>query len=111
MRIFNRSAILHYAKIHADSRQDLLAWYADAASADWGSPQDVKGRFPAASIIANNRVVFDICGNRYRLIVSFNYRHRAGYIKFFGTHAQYEKIDARSVDTTGVSHGKTKRKH
>ena len=65
----------------------------------------------AASIIANDRVAFNICGNRYRLIVSFNYRHRAGHIKFFGTHAQYETIDARSVDTTGVSHGKAKRKH
>ena len=111
MRIFNRSAVLHYARRHANARQDLLAWYADAATADWGSPQDVKARFPTASIIANNRVVFNICGNGYRLIVSFNYRHRAGYIKFFGTHAQYDRIDAQIIDTTGVIHGKAKRQH
>jgi len=111
VRIFNRSAVLHYAKSHADARQDLLAWYADAEKADWGLPQDVKRRFPVASVIANNRVVFNICGNRYGLVVSFNYRHRAGYIKYFGTHAEYEKIDAQTVDTTGVSHGKAKRKH
>ena len=111
MRIFNRSAILHYARIHANARQDLLAWYADAAAAGWGSPQDVKARFPAASFIANNRVVFNICGNRYRLVVSFNYHHRAGYIKFFGTHSEYDRIDAQTIDTTGVIHGKAKRKH
>ena len=111
MRIFNRSAILHYARLHADARQDLLAWYADAVTAGWRSPQDVKARFPAASIIANNRVVFNLCGNRYRLIVSFNDRHRAGHIKFFGTHAQYDRIDAQTIDTTGAIHDKAKRKH
>lgn len=109
MRIFNRSAILHYSKHHASARDDLLAWYADAAAAGWKSPHDVKARFPGASIIGNNRVVFNICGSRYRLIVSFNYRYGAGYIKFFGTHAEYDRVDAESVDTTGVIHGKAGR--
>ncbi len=107
MRIFNRSAILCYGKHHAGAREDLLAWYADAAAADWKSPHDVKARFPGASAIGNNRIVFNICGNLYRLIVSFNYRYGAGYIKFSGPHADYDRIDAASVDTTGVVHGKT----
>ena len=66
------------------------------------------GRFPRASVAANNRIVFDIGGNRYRLIVSISYEHAAAYIKFFGTHAEYERVDANTVDHTGVIHGKAK---
>ena len=75
------------------------------------TPAQVKVQFPKASIIANNRVVFDIAGNRYRLIVSMNYKFQSAYIKFFGTHAEYDRIDAAGVDHTGhiahtgASHG------
>jgi mRNA interferase HigB len=109
MRIFNRSAVEEYGKQHAAAREALLAWYAEAAQAQWPSPQEVKRQFPKASIIANNRVVFNIAGNGFRLIVSFNYKFLAGYIKFFGTHAEYDRIDAATVDHTGVHHGKTNR--
>ncbi|MCC6194210.1 MAG: type II toxin-antitoxin system HigB family toxin [Burkholderiales bacterium] len=61
-------------------------------------------------MIANNRVVFNIAGNAYRLIVSFNYRYRAGYVKFFGTHAEYSRVDAATVDSTGAIHGKKDRR-
>ena len=108
MRIFNRSAILFYAKRHADVRDDLLAWSAEAGKAIWKSPIEIRRQFPRASVVANNRIVFDIGGDRYRLIVSFNYKHAAGYVKFFGTHAQYNRIDAATVDLTGVVHGKAK---
>ena len=64
---------------------------------------------PEASVIANNRVVFNIAGNAFRLIVAFNYMFLAGYIKFFGTHAEYDRVDATAVDQTGVQHGKAKR--
>src|SRR5450756_396894 len=77
MRIFNKSAILHYARRHAGAREDLLAWHAETEKAVWGSPSEIKRQFPNASVVANNRVVFNICGNRYRLIVSFAYRHKA----------------------------------
>lgn len=110
MRIFNRSAILSYARLHADAQNDLLSWYAIAEKAHWHNPQDVKTKFPNASIIGNNRVVFNIKGNNYRLIVSFNYQHGACYIKFFGSHAQYDKVNAETVDLTGVTHGKSKRR-
>lgn len=109
MRIFNRSAVDHYGRQHAAARAPLRAWYAEAVRADWASPADVKRQFPKASVIANNRIVFDIGGNAYRLIVSFNYGFRAGYIKFFGSHAEYDRVDAATIDRTGVQHGKTKR--
>ena len=105
MRIFNKSAIELYAKAYAPARDGLRAWYAEAMDAAWLTPEDVKAQFPKASIITNNRVVFDISGNRYRLIVSMNYKFRSAYIKFFGTHAAYDRVDAASVDHTGVHHG------
>ncbi len=108
MRIFNRSAILFYAKRHADARDDLLAWFAEAEKAVWKSPAGIRRQFPRASVVANGRIVFDIGGNRYRLIVSFNYEHAAGYIKFFGSHAQYDRVNAATVDLTGAIHGKAK---
>lgn len=106
MRIFNKSAIELYAKRHAPARDGLRSWYAEATEAVWTTPEQVKAQFPKASVIANNRVVFDIAGNRYRLIVSINYKFQSAYIKFFGTHAAYDRIDAASVDHTGVNHGK-----
>ena len=106
MRIFNKSAIELYAKAHAPARDNLRSWYAEAIEASWLTPEQVKAQFPKASIIANNRVVFDIAGNRYRLIVSMNYKFQSAYIKFFGTHSEYDRIDAATVDHTGVNHGK-----
>jgi mRNA interferase HigB len=95
--------------MHAAAREALRAWYIEASRAEWRSPEDVKRQFPKASIVANDRVVFNVAGNAFRLIVSFNYKFQAGYIKFFGTHAEYDRIDATTVDATGAQHGKTKR--
>ena len=106
MCIFNKSAIELYARAHAPARDSLRAWYAEAIEAVWLTPGQVKAQFPKASVIANNRVVFDIAGNSYRLIVSMNYKCQSVYIKFFGTHAEYDRIDAASVDHTGAHHGK-----
>lgn len=107
MRIYNRSAIEAYGRKHAAAREALRAWYHEAARADWGSPGDVKRQFPKASVVANDRVVFNVAGNAYRLVVSFNYAYRAGYVKFFGTHAEYDRVDAAKVDHTVRSlHGK-----
>ncbi len=100
---------MFYARRHADVRDDLLAWYAEASLAQWKAPADVKRQFPGASVVANNRIVFNLGGNRYRLIVSFAYQHQAGYIKFFGSHAEYDRVDAATIDHTGIIHGKAKR--
>ncbi|MCI4427530.1 MAG: type II toxin-antitoxin system HigB family toxin [Burkholderiales bacterium] len=98
--MFNRSAIEQHGRQHSGARDALRAWYAEASRSDWASPEEVKRHFPKASVVANNRIVFNVAGNMYRLIVSFNYRYRSGYIKFFGTHAEYNKVDAATVDQT-----------
>ena len=81
----------------ADAKEPLLAWYRHALAADWASPADIKAEFGRASILRNGRVVFDIAGNKYRLVTWINYPYRVLYIRFIGTHAQYDKIDAQTV--------------
>lgn len=83
-----------------DAKQPLQSWYAVTAQATWSSPADVKAQYGSASIVGNNRVVFNIAGNKYRLIVAFAYRIQVAYVKFIGTHAEYDKIDAATVDMT-----------
>lgn len=83
---------------HKDAQGPLKAWLAEARSAQLSSPQDVKNRYASASIIANNRVVFNIKGNDYRLIVAIAYQMQYVYVKFIGTHAEYDKVDATVVD-------------
>jgi len=72
-------------------------WYDTAKKAEWSRPGDVKRQFRNASIIGGNRVVFNIAGNKYRLVVKFNYPYRLGYIRFIGTHRQYDQIDAEII--------------
>jgi mRNA interferase HigB len=81
----------------ADSKGPLQTWYRYALRADWASPADVKAEFGHASILKDGRVVFNISGNKYRLVVWINYARRIVYIRFVGTHAQYDAIDAQTV--------------
>jgi mRNA interferase HigB len=76
----------------------LKAWFAEVKFAQWATPQDVKNRYANASVIANNRVVFNIKGNDYRLIVAIAYKMQYVYVKFIGTHAEYDKVDAATVN-------------
>ena len=82
---------------YADSEQQLKAWFQEAKKADWSLPMDIKAAFRKASIIAGNRVVFNIAGNKYRLVVKTNYPYRTVYIRFIGTHTQYDQIDVEKV--------------
>jgi mRNA interferase HigB len=82
---------------YADSREPVLAWYRHVVRADWESPAAVKQEFRHASILRDGRVVFNIAGNKYRLVVWINYRYRVVYIRFLGTHSQYDQIDAQTV--------------
>jgi mRNA interferase HigB len=75
----------------------LKAWYQEAEDADWKGPGDIKRNYPSASILEDNRVVFNIKGNRYRLIVRINYHYGMVWIRFIGTHSQYDKIDASKI--------------
>lgn len=83
---------------HPDSEHPLKAWYDEARIAHWSKPQDIKSLYASASFSGRNRVVFNIKGNDYRLIVAVAYRFQAVYIKFVGTHADYDKIDASTVE-------------
>jgi len=82
---------------YADAREPALAWYRHAIKADWRSPADVKREFGSASILRDGRVVFNLAGNKYRLVVWINYSYRVVYIRFIGTHAQYDRIDAQTI--------------
>jgi len=97
MRIISKKTLRDFWENHADSRKDLEEWYGIAFKSDWFSPQAIKQTFPKASIVANNRVVFNILVGNYRLIVMFAYRTRIGYIRFIGTHKAYDKIDASEI--------------
>lgn len=83
---------------HPDAEQALKAWAEEVGKAEWPTPQAIKTRYPSASFIAGNRVVFNIKGNRYRLIVAIAYRLGVVYIKFIGTHAEYDAIDAATIE-------------
>ena len=80
-----------------DSEQSLRAWYVEAKNAKWSNPDDIKKQYRNASIISNNRVVFNIKGNEYRLVVSLRYEFKIVYIRFIGTHKQYDKINAEEI--------------
>lgn len=80
-----------------DAREPVLAWYRHAVKADWANPAAVKADFGSASILKDGRVVFNIAGNKYRLVVWINYPYRVVYVRFIGTHRQYDAIDAQTI--------------
>ncbi len=82
---------------HSEAQEPTMAWYRHALKADWASPDQVKADFGNASILKDGRVVFNIGGNKYRLIVWINYAYRVVYIRFIGTHADYDNIDAQTI--------------
>lgn len=100
MRIIALSTLKAFWAKHpeySDAREPTLAWYRLTLAADWSAPADVKRDFRTASILKGGRVVFNIAGNKYRLVVWINYAYRVTYIRFIGTHAQYDKIDAQAI--------------
>ena len=97
MRVIDLVTLRVFWESYPDARQPLQAWYDDARHALWKSPNDIKVVYRNAGIIANNRVVFNIKGNDYRLIVAVNYRFGIVYIRFVGSHKGYDRIDATTV--------------
>ena len=83
---------------YADAQGPLVSWYDEAAQANWTSPQDIKAQYRNASICGNNRVVFNIAGNKYRLVVEIQYRVGIAWVKFVGTHMRYNKIAVETVN-------------
>jgi len=98
MRVIAKGQLVRYWEKHPDAEQPLKAWHDEAIKTTWKTPQDIKNQYSSASILARNRVVFNIKGNRYRLIVAVAYQFGALYIKFIGTHAEYDKINAIKVE-------------
>jgi mRNA interferase HigB len=91
MRILGLLALEEFKKKHADSRGPLEAWRAEVERAKWHTTQDIKKRYPAADFLANNRVIFNIKGNTYRLVVTVRYEQQFVLIDWIGTHAKYSK--------------------
>lgn len=98
MRIVTIHVLREFWGRYPDAEEPIKAWVNAVKDATWLTPQDVKARYGNASIIGNNRVVFNIRGNRYRLVVGMSYRRQGVYVKFFGTHEQYDDIDATTIE-------------
>ena len=84
-------------KGYADSKGPLESWYAEAIKSSWKSPQDIKAQFRNASILKGSRVVFNIGGNKYRLVVSIDFERQVQFVKFIGSHRQYDEIDVENI--------------
>ncbi|TVR78257.1 MAG: type II toxin-antitoxin system HigB family toxin [Chitinophagaceae bacterium] len=97
MRVIAKKILRDFWGKYNDSEQQLKTWYKEASNANWTSPNDIKREYAKASIVGENRVVFDICGNKYRLIVKINYERQWVFIRFIGTHKQYDSIDAKNI--------------
>lgn len=97
MRIIARKTLRAFWEAHPDAQQALQAWYHDIKRATWKTPNDIKSVYRSASFLADNRVVFNVKGNKYRLIVVVVYQHSIVYIRFVGTHTEYDKIDAATI--------------
>ena len=97
MRLIALSTLKAFWVRHPDAKQPLLAWHGEVKQADWQSPTDVKAEFGSASILQDGRVVFNVAGNKYRIVVWINYPYRVVYIRFIGSHRQYDQIDAQNI--------------
>ena len=100
MRIISKAMLKNFWSLrsdYGDSEPHLKAWIEEVKRANWETPADVKAKFRTASILKNGRVVFNIAGNKYRLVVRIEYKIKIVYIRFIGTHKEYDKIDAEVI--------------
>lgn len=98
MRVISVASLRAFWLQHPDAEQPLKAWFEEASKATWTQPSDIKEQYRSASILKNRRVVFNIKGNDYRLVVAVAYRLQIVYVKFIGTHPQYDAIDAHTIE-------------
>ena len=97
MRVIAKRTLRQFWEKHPDAQGPLKAWHAETVKARWENPQQIKEQFRSASVLKGGRVVFNIGGNKYRLILAIDYGRQACYVKFIGTHSQYDAIDAENV--------------
>ena len=98
MNIISRNTIIYYADKYPQAKNQLLGWYKEIIKQDFGNFNELKSVYGNASIVNSQRVVFNIKGNDYRLVVAMNFIRKAGYVIWFGTHKEYDKIDVSTVD-------------
>ena len=97
MRIITKKRLKDFWLKHSDCEQAMKSWYAECKRAQWKTTNDIKREYPSASFLQDNRVVFNIKGNNYRLIVKINYKYQIVWIRFVGTHSEYDKITATTI--------------
>ena len=97
LEIIPKKILRDFWDVYPDCEQQLKSWYNEAEDASWKNPNEIKREYPSASILEDNRVVFNIKGNTYRLIIKINFHYQMIWIRFIGTHAQYNKIDATKI--------------
>ena len=97
MRVIAKKILRDFWETHSDSEQQLKSWYQETSKTEWTGPKQIKLEYPSASFLADNRVVFNIKGNHYRLIIRINYDYQMVWIRFIGTHAEYDKINAKTI--------------
>ena len=97
VRIFARSTLKDFWIKHPDSEQYLKTWYDTVLSSNWNNPNDVKQSYINSSVLKDGRIVFNIKGNKYRLVAKFNFQKKWIFIRFIGTHNEYDKIDANTI--------------
>lgn len=97
MRVIAKKVLRDFWEKHSDCEQQLKSWYQEAEKANWENPNQIKEEYPSASILNDNRIVFNIKGNNYRLIVKISYEYQMVWIRFIGTHSEYDKINANNI--------------
>lgn len=97
MRVIAKKILRDFWEVHADCEQQLKSWFRETSKAEWTNPNHIKSEYPSASILNDNRVVFNIKGNKYRLIVKINFEYEMVWIRFIGTHKEYDAINATTI--------------
>jgi len=97
LRVIAKRTLRDFWHKHADCEEQLKAWYRETEKSEWKNINELKSEYPSASILKDNRIVYNIKGNNYRLIVKFNFEYGICWIRFIGTHAEYDKIDANNI--------------
>jgi mRNA interferase HigB len=97
VRVIAKKILRDFWEKYPDCEQQLKVWFKEASESDWRNSHEIKTDYPSASFLEGNRVVFNIKGNRYRLVVRINYDYKMVWIRFIGTHAQYDRIDATKI--------------
>ena len=97
LRIISKKVLREFWTVHSDCEQQLKSWYQEVSKNSWGNLNELKSDYPKVSILNNNRVCFNIRGNKYRLIVKISFGHQTMWIRFIGSHSDYDKIDANKI--------------